>query len=277
MIRSLASALTILIALLAHPSAHAQQKRNIPANTHVIAFFTAREDAAHISFVNEANIWFQKLADSLHFQYDTTTNWQHMNDKFLQKYQLIIFLDTRPEDQDQRKAFQQFMQNGGAWIGFHFAAFSLKDSRYPNNWSWYHDEFLGCGQYKSNTWKPTAELLHVENGSSSFTKGLPQKIQACPNEWYRWENDLRANDDVEVLLSLDKSTFPVGTGPKQHEIWTEGDYPVAWTNKQYHMVYINMGHNDMDYGKTNKPLSSSFACPMQNQFIVQSLITLLNK
>ena len=40
----------------------------------VIAFFTAKEDLAHISFVNEANRWFAQAASKYHFGYEATTN-----------------------------------------------------------------------------------------------------------------------------------------------------------------------------------------------------------
>jgi len=41
----------------------------------VIAFYTAREDLAHISFVNEANRWFPKTALEHGFAYDSTNDW----------------------------------------------------------------------------------------------------------------------------------------------------------------------------------------------------------
>lgn len=64
------------------------------------------------------------------------------------------------------------------------------------------------------------------------------------------------NPDIKILLSIDPTSFPLGTGPKQSEIWHSGYYPVVWTNKKYKMLYINMGHNDIDYdNKTNKELS----------------------
>src|SRR5882757_1049031 len=121
----------------------------------VIAFYTAKNDQAHISFVHEANTWFPKMAAKYHFEYDSTSNWQNMNTSFLSKYQVVLFLDTRPDDSTQRQAFQQYMENGGAWMGFHFAAFALTPSAVPQNWDWYHEQFLGSGSYKSNTWKPT--------------------------------------------------------------------------------------------------------------------------
>jgi hypothetical protein len=67
----------------------------------------------------------------------------------------------------------------------------------------------------------------------------------------------------------------LGTGPKPDEIWHSGYYPVVWTNKKYRMIYMNMGHNDMDYeNHTNKELSSQFSSEMQNKLIIDGLLWL---
>lgn len=203
----------------------------------VIAFFTARNDKAHISYVHEANKWFAKMAPKYNFTYDSTTNWTNLNTEFLSHYQVVLFLDTRPEAPDQRKAFEKYMANGGAWMGFHFAAFALTPSDYPQNWDWYHNEFLGSGSYASNTWHPTSAILRVEDRNHPATKHLPATFRSSPNEWYRWTNDLRTNPAIKILLSIDPSSFPLGTGPKPHEIWHSGYYPVVWTNKNYRMLY----------------------------------------
>jgi hypothetical protein len=160
---------------------------------------------------------------------------------------------------------------------FHFAGFALTPSAYPQNWNWYHNEFLGAGSYGSNTWRPTSAFLKVEDRRHPATRHLDSIIKASPNEWYRWENDLRKNPDIEILLSIDGSSFPLGTGPKQSEIWHSGYYPVVWTNKRYKMLYVNMGHNDMDYeGKTNRTLSHTFGNKQQDQLIVDALLWLGN-
>jgi hypothetical protein len=238
----------------------------------VIAFFTGKNDQAHISFAKEAHQFFPKAGKQAGFTYDTTSNWDNMNEAFLAKYQAIIFLDTRPEKPEQRAAFEKYMKNGGGWLGFHFSAFALTPSAYPQNWDWYHNQFLGSGQYASNTWRPTSAILKVEDNQSPATRGLPGTFKTSPNEWYKWEKDLKSNPDIDILLSIHPSSFPLGTGPKQHEIWHSGYYPVAWTNKKYNMVYMNMGHNDIDYeGKTNKELSFTFANPTQNKFVINAL------
>ncbi len=238
----------------------------------VIAFYTAKSDLAHISFVHEANNWFRDAASANHFSYDSTNNWANLNKDFLSKYQVVLFLDTRPEAPDQRAAFREYMENGGGWMGFHFAAFALTPSAFNQDWNWYHNEFLGSGQYVSNTWRPTSAVLRVENDKHPAMKNLPATFKSSPNEWYRWEKDLRKNPDINILLSIDSTSFPLGTGPKQNEIWHSGYYPVAWSNKKYKMIYVNMGHNDMDYEhKTNATLSYTFANPEQNRFILNAL------
>jgi hypothetical protein len=247
----------------------------------VIAFFTAKQDQAHISFVHEANRWFPEVGKKYNFSYESTSNWQNLNSAFLAKYQVVVFLDTRPEDPAQRAAFKEYMDHGGAWMGFHFAAFALTPSAYPADWDWYQNSFLGSGAYVSNTWRPTPAILRVENRGHPSTKHLPETFKSSPNEWYRWEKDLRQNPEIDILLSIDPTSFPLGTGPKQNEIWHSGYYPVVWTNKRYKMLYLNMGHNDIDYehkyDATNKTLSYTFNNTIQDRLIINGLLWLGNR
>ncbi len=241
----------------------------------VIAFYTAKNDQAHISFVHEANRWFPGIARKYNFSYDSTNNWNNLNTEFLSHYQVVLFLDTRPDSLPQREAFQKYMENGGAWIGFHFAGFALTPSDYPQNWDWYHNQFIGAGQYKGNTWRPTSAILRVEDSTHPATRRLPHTFKSSPNEWYSWEKDLRKNPDIKILLSIDSTSFPLGTGPKLYEIWHSGYYPVVWTNRKYKMLYVNMGHNDIDYEhKTNKELSFQFDNEIQDRFIIDALLWL---
>src|SRR5690242_8907792 len=68
----------------------------------VIAFYTGKSDLAHISFVKEANRWFPETAAKHHFSYEATTNWSDLNSEKLSRFQVVLFLDTRPEDAAQR-------------------------------------------------------------------------------------------------------------------------------------------------------------------------------
>jgi hypothetical protein len=244
----------------------------------VVAFFTGKEDQAHISFVHEAERRFPEMAAKYNFDFDTTSNWKNLNPEFLANYQVVVFWDTRPEDPAERAAFQAYMEHGGAWMGFHFAGFALTPSDYPANWDWYHNTFLGAGSYVSNTWRPTSAILRVEDRNHPATRNLPATFKTSPSEWYRWEKDLRQNPDIDILLSIDSTSFPLGTGPKPYEIWHSGYYPVVWTNRNYRMIYFNFGHNDIDYehkyDSTNKTLSYTLNNPVQDRLIVDALLWL---
>ena len=272
--RALAVAGAFLIAV---GCSHALARRAEPS-FRVLAFFTGKQDQAHISFLGEAVRWFPQQAAANGFGFDTTSDWSRLNDTVLSRYQVVVFLDTRPEDPAQRAAFQRYVERGGGWMGFHFAGFALGKSKYPADWPWYHDTFLGAGQYASNTWRPTSAVLRVEDPNHPATRNLPHTFRSNPSEWYRWERDLRTNPDIDILLAVDSTSFPLGTGPKLHEIWHSGYYPVAWTNKKYRMIYFNFGHNDIDYehkyDTTNKTLSHTLGNPVQDRLIVDALLWL---
>ncbi|MEO8823212.1 MAG: hypothetical protein ABI366_06515 [Ginsengibacter sp.] len=44
------------------------------------------------------------------FIYDSTTNWNNLNSKFISQYQVVTFSDSRPDDPAQRKAFRIYMK-----------------------------------------------------------------------------------------------------------------------------------------------------------------------
>ncbi|HAH22201.1 MAG TPA: ThuA domain-containing protein [Prolixibacteraceae bacterium] len=251
---------------------------NVKANDprfKVIAFYTGINDQAHVSFVHEANHWFKKISAQHHFSYESTNNWNNLNTDYLSRYQVVIFLDTRPDSASQRMAFQQYMEKGGAFMGFHFSAFALTPSAYSQNWDWYHNTFLGSGEYKGNTWRPTSAILRIEDRKHPAMKHLPARFKSQPNEWYSWKNDLRKNPDIHILACIDSTSFPLGTGPKPYEIWHTGYFPVIWTNTKYRMIYINMGHNDIDYEhNTNQELSFTFGNQIQNKMITDALLWL---
>ena len=243
-----------------------------PPRFNVIAFYTAQRETPHISFVREANLWFPRMAAENGFSYESTTNWDKLNLEFLAKYQVVVFLDTRPDAPAQREAFRKYMEKGGGWMGFHFAGFALTPSLFPQNWDWYHNDFLGAGSYVGNTWRPTSAILKVEDKTHPVTQGLPDTLKSAPNEWYKWTADLRTNRDIKILASIDPASFPLGTGPKQHEIWHSGYYPVVWTNQKYRMIYFNMGHNDLDFEhKSEKELSYTLQNEVQNKLILNAL------
>ncbi|MEV4755866.1 ThuA domain-containing protein [Micromonospora sp. NPDC049559] len=266
LVRLVALSLTLLFAAIAYPwHGNVRPAAAAPAFK-VIAFYNGTWDAAHISFVKEANQWFPQIAAQYNFSYTATNDWSQLNTGNLAQYQVVMFLDDLPPAA-QRPAFQQYMQSGGAWFGFHVSAFNTN----PSGWDWYHNQFLGTGAFRNNTWGPTTAVLRVEDRAHPSTVRLPATFTSSVSEWYSWSRDLRTNPDIDILASVDPSSFPLGTDPNQ--TWYSGYYPIMWTNKNYRMLYANFGHNAMNY-ETNTPLSSTFASEVQNRFVIDGLLWL---
>ncbi|BCJ47907.1 hypothetical protein GCM10010168_22660 [Actinoplanes ianthinogenes] len=259
--RALVLLLTVVTGFAVHPA----EAQAAPAFK-VLAFYNGTWDAAHIDFDKEAREWFPQAGAQYGFSWEATTDWSRLSATGLAGYQVIVFLDDGPPA-ERRAAFQQYVQNGGGFLGFHVSAFTTD----AGSWSWYYNTFLGSGNFASNTWGPTAETLKIEDRNHPSTAGLPATIASSVSEWYSWSNDLRQNPDIDILASIDQSSFPVGSDPNQQ--WRSGFYPLMWTNKNYKMLYANFGHNGMNYD-TNTRTSSTFASAQQNQWLIQGLLWL---
>ncbi|MEU8979987.1 ThuA domain-containing protein [Streptomyces sp. NPDC058246] len=256
--------LVLLATLLGLAAPPAAQASSAATPFKVLGLYSGTYDAAHIDFEKEANDWFPKQAAANGFTYTASNNWDLLSNGGVNAYQVVLFLDDLPQTSAQRTGFETYMRNGGAWMGFHVAAFTTNAA----GWSWYHNTFLGSGNFQSNTWGPTTAVLKVEDRTHPSTKNLPATFTSSVSEWYSWSNDLRQNPDIKILASVDPSSFPLGTDPNQS--WYSGYYPILWTNTKYKMLYANFGHNAMNYS-TNTRLSSTFASATQNQFLLDGL------
>ncbi|MBB4685873.1 ThuA domain-containing protein [Amycolatopsis jiangsuensis] len=232
----------------------------------VLAFYSGTYDAAHISFEKEANVWFPQQAEANGYDYTATNDWNRLVSLTPDQADVVLFLDDQPQSQAQFDGFRRYLDDGGAFFGFHVTAYN--DDSTPSYANWFHDDFLGTARFATNSWGPTAETLKIDDHGNPATANLADTVPSSVSEWYSWERDLRQNPDIDVLASLDPSTFPVGTDPDQ--TWHSGDYPIVWTNKNYRMLYANFGHNAMDYD-TDTPLSSTFDSAEQNRLVLDGL------
>jgi hypothetical protein len=263
--KALAFLVTLLSAtfLVATP-ASAEQRAAAPFS--VLAFYSGTYDAAHIAFQRDARNWFPQQAAANGFTFTATNNWNQLTSITPTQHQVVLFLDDQPQSAAQFQGFQRYMEAGGGFLGFHVTAYN--DSTTPSYANWFHNDLLGTGRFATNTWGPTAETLRLDTRTHPATVNLPATIQSSISEWYSWERDLRQNGNIQILASLDPSTFPVGDDPNQQ--WRSGYYPLVWTNKNFKMLYVNFGHDKMNY-ETNTPLSSTFASADQNRLVLDGL------
>jgi len=220
----------------------------------VLAFYSTKVEPDHVLFADGALKFFSDLSAKNNFTFDSTSNWDDLNDVNLAKYQLVVWLNDEPSKADQKRAFQKYMESGGAWLGFHVAAYNDKDS----NWPWFVN-FLGGGVFHTNSWPPLPAQLTIDDPSHPVTKNLPTTFQSPDNEWYIWKPSPRLNKAVRVLVTLDPSNYPIGF----KDVLASGDLPVVWTNTKYKMLYMNMGHGD-----------KIFRSPIQNKLIENAILWL---
>ncbi|GAA2866875.1 ThuA domain-containing protein [Nonomuraea rubra] len=178
----------------------------------------------------------QKLGQENNFAVDTTEDSALFTDQNLAQYQAVVFMSTTGDPlgtQDQKDAFQRYIQNGGGFAGVHAAA----DSGY--NWEWY-GKLVGA-YFKSHPAIQQA-TVKVEDPAHPSTKDLPTTWTRT-DEWY----DYRANPrgTVHVLTSMDEKSYTGAT--------MGADHPNTWCHDfdGGRSWYTGLGHMKENYSEPN--------------------------
>ena len=224
----------------------------------VLLFFSLNVEADHALFATDALKFFAEVGDKNNLHVEATSIWSDMNDENLKQYQLVVWLNSLPPGA-QQQAFQRYMESGGAWLGFHVAAYNDRNSR----WAWFK-KFIGGAAFGVNNWPPLPAKLIVDDTESPVTRGIPKTFVSPTNEWYSWRPSPRLDKNVHVLLTLDPAQYPLGIKGLIAE--KDPDVPVVWTNTNFKMLYMNMGHGD-----------KVFTSPTQNQLFENGILWLLGK
>jgi len=132
-----------------------------------------------------------------------------------------------------------------------------------SRWTWFR-QFLGGAAFGASSWPPLPARLVVDDPESPVTRGIPKAFLSPVNEWYSWRPSPRLDKNVRVLLSLDPTQFPLGI--KGMITQKDPDVPVVWTNTNFKMLYMNIGHGD-----------KIFTNPIQNRLVENGLLWLLEK
>ena len=189
-------------------------------------------EPAHVEFDRQALDFFHKLSFGEGFTYDVRTACPASLDT-LRQYAVVVMLNALPHSREARQAFEDYMEQGGGWMGFHATAYNDRNTRWP-----WLGRFLGCGTFLCNNWPPQPALVDVETTAHPVTRTLPRQWVVPASEFYQFSPSPRASEDVEVLVSISPKMYPFGI----KDIVTYGDFPIVWTNRRYRMVYLNMGH-----------------------------------
>lgn len=172
-----------------------------------------------------------KLGQENKFRVDTTEDAKNFTLNNLKKYKAVIFLSTTGDvlDSLQQLAFEQYIRQGGGYVGVHAAA----DTEY--NWPWYNQL---CGAYFLSHPKQqqNADVV-VVNKNHPATKGLPDRWKRF-DEWYSYKSIVAG---PIVLANLDEKTYQEGKNGDNH--------PIAWYRNfdGGKSFYTGLGHTDASY------------------------------
>lgn len=160
----------------------------------------------------------EELGEEHNFEVTATDDASIFTDGGLRPYDVVIFNNTNstPEkgnllDEDQRAAFQRFVQGGGGYAGVHAATASERD------WDWYAGL---VGAKFENHPRPRDGRLEVLDPAHPSTADLPQ-LWERNEEWYNWQAS--PNGDVHVLTEIRTTDNPAGLteGPEHASSWCQ--------------------------------------------------------
>ncbi|MFA5301751.1 MAG: glycosyl hydrolase family 18 protein [Bacteroidales bacterium] len=224
------------------------QAQNTPIK--VLAFHDPGENPSHVEFAQNVVSFFSGFNGNGELIFEHTADPGRMNEQELESISVIMMLSHIPLNNHQQKAFQNYMENGGRWVGFHRTACYT-----TGRWPWF-EEFIGGVSRERSVLPALPAKLNTEDPLHPVCRGIPRHFIAPANEWHVFSPGLRNNPNVSVLLSLAAESFPAGIAQPVKS----GDIPVAWINRKYNMVYIGVGHD-----------GNSFSDPTQNLLISNAL------
>lgn len=194
-----------------------------------ILVFSKTEGYVHKSIgAGESALEF--LGDRNKFNVITTKNAAEFTSEKLKKYKTVVFLNTTGDvlNAEQQKAFEEYIQNGGGYVGIHAAA----DTEY--DWPWY-GKLVGA-YFDSHPQQQTAHI-RIKDSTHLSTKHL-SAIWERFDEWYNYK---QISPKIQVVAELVESSYEGGTNGDFH--------PIAWYQEYDggRIFYTGLGHTNEAY------------------------------
>jgi uncharacterized repeat protein (TIGR03806 family) len=158
----------------------------------------------------------------------------------LAQYSTIVFMNTTGDifTTAQEAAFKTYMENGGGFVGTHSAADTEHD------WDWYTDTlFAGAEFIHHGDGIPRAKVK-IEKLENTLVKHIGAEWM-LGDEWYFWKTNPRGVGNVEILGTLDRTSYASN--------YPVADHPVIFTNTvgTGRMFYTAIGHVDANFSDPN--------------------------
>ena len=228
-------------------------KINFPANQSAILLFSKTSGFRHSSSIDASKKIFPKLAEGHGWFLYETEDGGVFNPKQLSKFNTIIFNNStgRVLTDDQQKALEQFVENGGSLLGIHGAGDN------SHHWPWYVEHLLGA-EFSHHSLKMPFQKTSVmadAKGDSLLVSGV-SKDWSRADEWYVFLENPRSKG-FQILYTIDgESIDPTANIPfiaPNKNFGMGKDHPVAWMKKvgKGKSFYTSMGHDETAWDDPN--------------------------
>ncbi|OKK04316.1 glycosyl hydrolase [Streptomyces sp. CB03234] len=175
----------------------------------------------------------KELGAAANITVDATETAAQFTTNNLARYDAVVFLSTTGDvlDDEQQKAFENYVATGGGYVGVHAAA----DTEY--DWEFYGG--LVGAHFASHPHIQPA-TVRVEDHQHPAMKDVPAAWERT-DEWYNYRTNPRGQ--ARVLATLDETTYQGGT--------MKGDHPIAWCRPYEggRAFYTGGGHTAASYAE----------------------------
>jgi type 1 glutamine amidotransferase len=196
--------------------------------------------------IDAADAMFRDIAKQRGWGVYVTENAAVFNSRQLSRFKAVVWNSTSGDvlTMDQRKAFQDYLNAGGGFVGVHGAGGDLKYL-----WRWYVDDLIGA-QFTGHTMWPhiSPATIHIVDPAHPAMAGLPA-TWVRSDEWYSFAKSVREKG-YRVLATVDETTYqPHGMTLKS--IAMGRDHPLIWTHcvGRGRAFYSALGHAAATYAE----------------------------
>lgn len=204
----------------------------------------------HNEGIAGADQFFAEVASDKGMGLFTTANGAVFNPEQLKRFEVIVFNNMTGDalTPKQEKAFQNWLKNGGAWIGLHSAG----DNSHTD-WSWYDKSVIGP-EFVGHPADPQFQEARLVNLAVThpIMQGIPTDWKHT-DEWYSFDGT-DALADAVPLLGLDEGSYSPQNllyGPREDLRMggSPADHPIAWTRciASGRIFYSGLGHSHTSY------------------------------
>ena len=170
-----------------------------------------------------------------------TENGAVFNPDDLRRFGAVMFHNVSGDvlSERQRRDFQQWLTEGGGWVGTHAAG----DGSH-GGWAWYVENLVGA-EFTTHIMGPQFQVADVTTEATDHpaAAGLPVKWRH-KEEWYSWKESPRLRG-FTVIASIDEGSYnPEMKFAGAVRDLRMGDHPVVWSRcvGRGRALYSALGH-----------------------------------